>query len=297
MLINAANLNTLRVGFSARFQGGLGQAPSQWTRVATEIRSTQKEQKYGWLGKFPRIREWVGPRAVQNLKQHDYSVTEKPFEGTVGVDRDDIETDNLGIYAPMFEELGRSAGAFPDELIFALLKQGWEEDCYDGQPFFDTDHPVLDAKGDLTTIPNTDGGTGTNWFLMDTTRALKPLILQKRKDFKLVAKDRETDDNVFDENENIYGVDGRMNGGFGFWQMAWGSKQTLNAANYATARAALSGMKGDYERPLGLTPNLLVVPPSLESAGRKLLNSENGPGGETNEWKGTAELLVVPWLA
>jgi hypothetical protein len=27
------------------------------------------------------------------------------------------------------------------------------------------------------------------------------------------------------------------------------------------------------------------------------LNSEFGAGGESNEWKGTAELLVVSWLA
>ena len=64
-----------------------------------------------------------------------------------------------------------------------------------------------------------------------------------------------------------------------------------------TARAAISGMKGDNGRPLGLMPNLLVVPPSLESAARKILNSEYAAGGETNEWKGTAELLVCPWLA
>lgn len=79
--------------------------------------------------------------------------------------------------------------------------------------------------------------------------------------------------------------------------MAWGSKQALNAANYAIARAAISGMKGDNGLPLGLTPNLLVVPPSLESAARKILNSEYAAGGETNEWKGTADLLVSTWLA
>ncbi len=79
--------------------------------------------------------------------------------------------------------------------------------------------------------------------------------------------------------------------------MAWGSKQPLNAANYAIARAAISGMKGDYGRPLGLTPRLLLVPPSLESPALKLLNSEYGTAGETNEWKGTAEVLVCPWLS
>ncbi|WP_425099140.1 Mu-like prophage major head subunit gpT family protein [Tropicibacter sp. S64] len=297
MLVNAANLNDLRVGYSAAFQGGLDQAASQWPRVATEVRSTQKEQKYGWLGKMPNVREWVGDRAVQNLQQHDYAIKEKKLELTVAVDKDDVETDNLGIYGPMFTEMGRSSGSYPDTLIFGLLKLGFATECYDGQYFFDTDHPVLDADGDEITVANTDGGSGTPWFLMDTSRALKPLILQKRKDFVFVAKDKLTDDNVFDKNEFVYGTDARMNAGFGFWQMAWGSKQTLNAANYATARAALTGMKGDYGRPLGLMPNLLVVPPSLESAGRKLLNSEYASGGETNEWKGTAELLVVPWLA
>ena len=61
------------------------------------------------------------------------------------------------------------------------------------------------------------------------------------------------------------------------------------------------GMKGDYGRPLGILSGgakpLLVVPPSLESAARKLIDNQLASGGETNEWAGTAEVLVVPWLA
>jgi phage major head subunit gpT-like protein len=297
MIVNSANLASLRVGYSAIFAGALAQAASQHTRIATVVKSTQKNQKYGWLGKMPNVREWIGPRAVQNLSEHDYEIIEKPWEMTISVDRDDIETDNLGTYAPMFTEMGASAGAKWDMLCFSLLKAGWSTECYDKQNYFDTDHPVLDEKGNLTTVANTDGGSGTPWFLIDTSRALKPIILQKRKDFQFVAMDKETDVNVFNNKEFVYGTDARANAGFGFWQFSWGSKQTLNAANYASARAALTGMKGDYGRPLGLMPNLLVVPPALESAARKLLNSENAAGGETNEWKGTAELLVVPWLA
>lgn len=297
MIVNSANLAALRVGFSSAFQGGLGQAASQHARIATIIKSSQKSQKYGWLGKMPNVREWIGARAVQNLSEHDYEIIEKAWEMTIGVDRDDIETDNLGTYTPLFTEMGQSSGSKWDMLCFGLLKDGWATECYDGQNYFDTDHPVLDKDGEVTTVANTDGGSGTPWFLLDVSRALKPIILQKRKDFQFVAKDKETDDNVFDKNEFVYGTDARANAGFGFWQFAWGSKQTLNAANYAIARAAQTGMKGDYGRPLGLMPNLLVVPPSLESAARKLLNSEFASGGETNEWKGTAELLVVPWLA
>ncbi|WP_323780140.1 Mu-like prophage major head subunit gpT family protein [Thalassovita sp.] len=297
MLVNAANLNALRIGFSTAFQNGLGQHQSQYDRIATTVPATQKEQKYGWLGKVPNMRKWIGPRAVQNLSQSDYAIKEEPWELTIGVDRDDIETDNLGIYTPMFSELGRSTAANKDMLVFELLKSGFATTCYDGQYFFDTDHPVLDAAGEEASVANTDGGSGTPWFLLDVNRALKPVIFQVRKDDEFVPMDDLTSGNVFRNKEFEYGVDARYNAGFGFWQFAWGSKQTLDAAHYATARAALTGMKGDHGRPLGLMPNLLVVPPALESAGRKLLNSENGSGGETNEWKGTAELLVVPWLA
>jgi phage major head subunit gpT-like protein len=297
MLVNAANLDSLRVGFKSNFNGGLGTAPTMHERIATRVNSTSRKEKYGWLGKVPGFREWIGPRAIQNLNQYDYEVANKPFEQTVSVDRDDIEDDSLGIYGPLFSELGRSAGAIYSELVFPALKNGFALPCYDGQYFFDTDHPVLDANGVVQSVANTDGGSGAPWFLMDTSRALKPLILQVRKEPTFIAKDRPDDDRVFMNKEFVYGADLRCAVGFGFWQFAWGSKQTLDATHYAAARAAISGMKGDYGKPLGLMPNLLVVGPSGESAGRKLLNSENASGGETNEWKGTAELLVVPWLA
>ncbi len=297
MLINAANLDALRVGFKTTFQGALGQASQDWQRIATVVPATTKEQKYGWLGKVPNVREWIGPRAVQNLMQHDYAIKEKALELTIGVDRDDIETDNLGIYAPLFAEMGLSTGSEWAKMVYAQLKNGFTTNCYDGQFFFDTDHPVLDEAGAVTTVANTDGGSGPAWFLLDVSRAIKPIILQKRKEFEFVSMDRVTDEVVFTNKEFRYGADARGNTGYGFWQMAWGSKQTLDAAHYATARGALMGMKGDYGRPLGIMPNLLVVPPTLESAARKILNAEYGPGGETNEWKGTAELLVTPWLA
>ncbi|MDQ2084649.1 Mu-like prophage major head subunit gpT family protein [Xanthobacteraceae bacterium Astr-EGSB] len=297
MIINSANLNALRIGFKTSFQRGLEQAVSQYLRVATEVPSTTKEERYGWLGKIPGMREWIGDRVVQNLMEYDYSIKNKPFELTIGVDRDDVEDDTLGTYAPLFEEMGLSTRAHPDLLTFALLKAGFATACYDGQFYFDTDHPVLDENGAVQSVANTDGGAGTPWYLLCTKRALKPLIFQRRKAPQFVAKDRPEDDNVFDKKEFRYGVDARYNVGFGFWQFAWGSKQTLDAAHYETARAGLTGMKGDHGRPLGLMPDLLVVPPSLEGAGRGILQSQLVNGGESNKWAGTAELLVVPWLA
>ena len=297
MDVTTQNLEALRVGFKTSFMNGLSEASSMWDSVAMLINSSQKEQKYGWLGKVPNVREWIGPRVIQNLMAHDYSIKEKPLELTLGVDRDDIETDNLGIYGPLFAELGRSTGSKTDLMVFDLLKNGWTTPCYDGQSYFDTDHPVLDEDGNEVSVANTDGGAGAPWFLIDTSRALKPIILQRRRDFDFQAMDNLNDHNVFMNKEFVYGSDARQNVGFGFWQFCWGSRQPLDAASYANARTALTSLKGDYGRPLGLMPNMLVVPPSLESAGRRILNTEFGPGGATNEWKGTAELKLIPWLA
>ncbi|MTW19097.1 hypothetical protein GJ689_23135 [Rhodoplanes serenus] len=297
MIINQANLRNLYVGYRTAFQGGLGQAESQYPRIATTVPSSTREEEYGWLGKIPSMREWIGDRVVQNITSSSYKIKNKPFELTVGVDRDDIEDDNLGIYTPLFTEMGMSTAAHPEQLVWGLLKAGFTTPCYDGQNYFDTDHPVLDAGGREISVANTDGGAGAPWFLLDDRRALKPILFQQRKPPQFVAKDKVDDDNVFERRTYVYGVDARYNVGYGFWQFCWGSRQALSAANYASARAALLGMKGDYGRSLGIVPRLLVVGPTLESAGRKLLNSEYGLAGETNEWKGTAELLVVPWLA
>ncbi|MEX2450916.1 MAG: Mu-like prophage major head subunit gpT family protein [Rhodospirillales bacterium] len=298
LIVNAAAIRNLYISFSAAFRDGLGQAAPQWELIAARIPASTKEQDYGWLGKIPRVREWIGDRVVQNIMSHGYSIKEKPFELTVGVDRDDIETDNLGQYSMLFTELGRSIAAWPDELIWPFLVAGFSNLCYDGQPFFDTDHPVLDEDGNTISVANTDGGSGTPWFLVDDTRVIKPVIWQVRKDLSnLIRKDREEDENVFNRKEFIYGVDGRANVGYGFWQFAWGSKQTLNAANYAAARAALSGMKGDYGRPLGIMPKKLIVPSSLEAAALEIVNAERDAAGATNVWKGTATSVVVPWLS
>ena len=297
MIINTANLDALRVGFSTAFRRGLGQASPAYSRIATVVPSTTKETKYGWLGKLPNMRQWIGPRVIHGLAEHDYAIKNLPFELTVSVDRDDIEDDNLGVYEPLFTELGESTAAHPDQLCFTALKNGFTAECYDGQNFFDTDHPVIAEDGTETTVSNSGGGSGAAWYLLCTKRSLKPIIYQERKKPQFVAKDSPTDDNVFSKKEFIYGVDARMNVGYGFWQMSYGSKQTLDADSYEAARVAIMEMKGDHGRPLGLVPDLLVVPPSLEGAAREILMSERDANGATNKWRNTAELFSTPWLA
>lgn len=296
-VINSAVLSALNVTFSTLFQAGLGIAPSQYRSVATEVPSSGRANTYGWLGELPGMKEWVGPRQINALKAYNYSLENKPYEDTIGVDRDDIEDDMEGVYAPRFTAMGRAVGAFPDQLVFAALKAGFATNCYDGQYFFDTDHPVIAEDGTTVSVANTDGGSGTGWYLLDSKQPINPIILQIRKAAQFVAKDRPEDHNVFMNKEFLYGADGRWAAGYGFWQWCWGSKQTLDATHYSTARKSLMEIKGDYGRPIGIMPDTLVVPPSLEEAGKKIVNTQYLTGGESNPWYETAKLIVVPWLA
>lgn len=291
MQLTPANIRTLQVGFNTTFNNAFAEAQSDYDKIAMTTQSTHSSETYAWMGKSTAFREWLGDRVIQNLSASDYTIKNKKFENTIGVDRDDIEDDSFGVYTPMIAQLGQDAKTHPDLLIFDLLKKGFENTCYDGQYFFDTDHPV--GSG---TVSNSQGGTGEAWYLLDTSKAIRPFIFQKRRDYKFVAMDKLDDEAVFNTDKFRYGVDARVNAGYGLWQMAYGSKQALDLTNYAAARAAMRSIKGDNGKPLNVNPMLLVVPPSLEADALKILNAEM-VGNNTNVMRGTAQLLVTSWLA
>ena len=297
MIINANNMAILHRAFNAAFTNGFSGVSPMRGRIATTVPSGTKTTDYPWIGKIPGLREWIGDRQVNNLTGHGYSITNKTFESTVGVDRDDIDDDQYGVYTPLMEMMGYNAAIHPDKLVFDLLAAGFTTACYDGQNFFDADHPVLDADGAPQSVSNMQAGAGNPWFLMDTTRPLKPLIYQERRKPNFVVLNKETDHNVFMAREYLYGVDYRGNVGFGFWQMAFGSKDTLNDTNFNAAYTAMGAFKGDDAQPLGIMPNLLVVGSSNRAAAKTVIDAENKAAGESNINYKAVEIMVVPWLA
>ncbi|EPR07666.1 Mu-like prophage major head subunit gpT family protein [Ruminiclostridium papyrosolvens] len=290
MIVNQQSLRGIFTGFKTIFAKAFDQSKTLWDRVATKVPSEAGEESYKWLGMIPRMREWIGDRQIQNLSASDYTIKNKDFELTIGVDRNDIEDDKVGLYTPAIQDIGQSAVTFPDDLVFTLLKNGFVNKCYDGQPFFSDAHKVgkktVSNKGDkklsptsygaarssmmsltdengkslklipdlLVVAPNEEAngrkilladeidgttniykdtaellvvpelaGADTQWYLLCTSRPLKPLIYQERKAPQFVAMVNDADTNVFMKKQFLYGVDGRANAGYGFWQMAYGS--------------------------------------------------------------------------
>lgn len=302
MFINKPGLDAVFKGFNFAFNKGQKEAPVTWQKIAMKTTSQSREDAYGWLKQLPSIREWIGPRVVHNLASHGYTITNRGFEMTISVSRDDIEDDKYGVFGPLFEQMGHQTAAHPDELVYELLASGFTEHGYDGKPFFSEEH-VIETENGGVTHSNMQDGDGPAWFLFDTAKPMKPLVYQERRPFNFVSKTAPNDPNVFDKNEYVYGVDGRSAAGFGLWQLAYASKAPLTHENYEAARAAMQSVRGEKGRKLGVVPNVLVVGTDLEGAalrvvknGTRLITVGEAPDVTTqviaNEWADTAELVV-----
>lgn len=299
MLINAAALNAVFTSFQADYKAGMLAAQPIYNRIAMTVPSASKEEDYGWLGQSTGLREWIGDKHLKGLRAHGFTIRNRDFEHTVTVARNDMEDDRVGVLSSAFKLMGQDTALHPDRLCFGLLASGSTTKCYDGQYFFDTDHPLDPDDPAAGTVSNADltaPGAKPTWILLDTSQVVKPLIFQKRKDYTFTRLDKDTDQNTFMRGEYIYGVEARVNAGFGLWQLAYGSNQTFTAARYAAARAAMQSLKAPNGNPLGISPKVALVAPAGEEAARQVLVAKNDAAGAGNVWADTAEVIVCPWL-
>jgi phage major head subunit gpT-like protein len=295
MIVNADALARLYTAFTAVFNAAFQTTDTWHEKVAMTVPANTRIMDYKFLLDFPMVREWMGDRQINSLEAQAYQVETKDWEATIEVERNDIEDDQLGFYNPIIAALAQEARKHPERLITDLMAAGFSTACYDGQPFFSDSHPLGTGAAS-----NSGGGSGSPWYLLDTSRAIKPFIFQLRRDVQLVRMDHPDDEHVFMRKKFRYGVDYRGAAAYGLWQMAFASKEPLNATNYASARTAMMSLSNTDGRPLGIRPSLLVVSPSLEAQAREILQAQfiiGDPtvgGTKTNIWQGTADLLVVP---
>ncbi|BBV67842.1 phage head protein [Klebsiella sp. STW0522-44] len=293
--VSAEVMHALSTSLSAAFTKGLSGVTPQYLRIATEVPSSSASNTYGWLADLPSIKEWVNERQFATLDKHGYTITNKTWENSIRVQRENIEDDQIGQYSVIAQSFGKQVAEFPDTLSFAALVAGFSTLCFDGQNYFDTDHPMANGTysnivGDIAT------DTGEPWFLIDESQVLKPILYQNRRAFDFKALDDLDNEHTFKENEFLFGVDGRSNVGFGFWQTAVGSRAPLTTDNYEKAVKVLQGMKRTSGQPLGIRPTTLVVGPNNRSAAKKIIEALLVDGGNSNIYYKDVEIVNSPFI-
>jgi phage major head subunit gpT-like protein len=146
LIINKANLEAVFINLKTIFNKAFDSAPSVWQQTTMLVPSGSSQNNYNWLSRFPKMRRWIGEKFIKQFEAFKYAIVNEDWEATVAVDRNDIEDDTLGIYAPMAQEAGFSAKQLPDEIDAELKNGAFTALCYDGQYFYDVDHPVAGAS-------------------------------------------------------------------------------------------------------------------------------------------------------
>lgn len=295
----SALLSALDTAFKKEFQAGLALSKPQWPLIAMKISSSTSTNTYGWLGNFASMQEWVGERQIKKMQAQAMSIENKLFESTVSIPRTDIEDDQVGLFTPMVQRAGQSASELPDALVFGLLAKGKTTLCYDGQNFFDTDHPYyanVDGTGAAKQQSNLTKGSATDkpvFYILDDTSPIKPLIWQERTKPEIETKfDPSKSDKVFMEDLYLWGVRARGNAGFGFWQLIHRVEASeLTADVVMDILAKMRTLKGDGNKMLNIRPSVILVPPALEYKARQLFEADV-INGTSNPLKGVLKVAV-----
>lgn len=98
--------------------------------------STAAYENYAWLGNLPQLREWKGRKSAKSLKDNKYQIINKDWEGTLEVDRNEVEDDQLSAIRPRCMFLSQQAVKFPHILVSNLIKNGDSGLAYDGVSFY-----------------------------------------------------------------------------------------------------------------------------------------------------------------
>lgn len=297
--ITAEQLNMIKTTLIARFNAGLVAAKEDWKKVAMLITSSGKSNTYAWLSNFPTFSKWVGKRQHKTISETAMQVVNEKYESTVDILRDEIEDDEIGQYGATAELAGMAAVNLKNDLVFKALCAGFSSICYDGQYFFDTDHPVypnVDGTGSPTTVSNVQAGAGEPWVLLCTKRGAPPIFLQERMSVSFDAITDVNNQNVFDFDKYSYGARWRGAAAYGFWQCAFGSRAALTKDNFEAAYKAMIKMKADGGAPLNIIPDLLVCGPDNLAAAEELLKAEKNAAGASNINYNKVELFMSSWM-
>jgi len=291
-MITPAAIRALHTTFSTVYYKAYDYTSTWHQDVASVTQSSSVSNTYGFMARIPQMRQWVGPRVLQNISAHVYTLDNLTYELSIVVDREDWEDHNLGTYSPLFEQMGMAGKKWPDTVMGPMIQANGNG--FDGVAMFANNHPLdpagvqtntwnlaltaanyatvreammaftgddgrpLNVMPNLLVVPpqlerealtiiNADiipsaAGTAsesnvlkgsaqvlvipefanaaTTWYLLDTSKPIKPFVWQNRRAIEFVNMATPNADNVFFNRQLIWGIDGRGAAGMGCWWLA-----------------------------------------------------------------------------
>ena len=227
MNVSGAAVDGIFVNLSKLFNNAFTSEQTQWQEIAMEVPSNGAYMDHRWLGNFPVMKEWIGKKNIKKLDDYQYLVKNKAYESTIEVERNDIEDDQLGLYAIQATNAGSAAKKHPDQLVFQAVNSIFTAKCFDGQPMVSANHKV-----GKSTVSN----KGTKKLSTDSLAAAE--------------------------------------------------------LSYGAGRKAMMELVDDDGESLDVIPNILLVPPALETVAKRMVTAKKLGDGSENPFVDTAKVVV-----
>ena len=149
MDVNRQNLESVREEFSRLFYEVLDANQNQGRefveRLGRIVPSSASKETYMWMVRTGGLRKFEGERVLNRFQSWDLTIEADEYEDSLEIDLRDIERDRLGLYAPGIASMAEGVFWHYAVLFTELLESGFDNPCYDGSNFFDTDHDNPEA--------------------------------------------------------------------------------------------------------------------------------------------------------
>jgi phage major head subunit gpT-like protein len=154
--VTPATLDAIYYAFNLQYQTGYTSANTWHEKLCSIMPSSTRSERYAWMKTLPAFREWLGERIFNSVVAREYEIINKDWEDSVELDRNDIMDDRIGVFRDYLQMMGQQAKRWPDDVMAPIIQKGNASLCFDGQFFFDVDHPV--------DLDNTALGPYSNYF-------------------------------------------------------------------------------------------------------------------------------------
>ena len=241
-----------------------------WGEICSTIATNSTTIDLISLLDVPKYQELIGGVAFSDLKGRNLEVTPRNFGAGLKMHENIINDDNMNVLIDQIKQLGKTPEDAFCEHTFLALKGGIATTsygaCLDSGAFFNATHSV----GSTTFSNYTAGGGSTAWYLLDCSRALKPIVLVAREnpEFKMESPDSS---HRFETNEIRWKIQGRMWMSYGMWQLAYCDTNALTDTRLWADIATMRGYQDEEGRYISAQPTHLCVAPDTEQTARELL--------------------------
>lgn len=143
MPLDVLELNQYEKLVRKEFGGGFKGQQTSYQLFTSEITDTESLTIWEFLGGFPRVREWVGARHVNEFENYDYAIRSKDWELTIKIPYKKLLDASRTALSSLTRERSMQLGAqfrrdYPAEKIIEAIEAGTTALAYDGIAFFAT---------------------------------------------------------------------------------------------------------------------------------------------------------------